>query len=146
MLRGRNVVNDLNAEIGARNARINELISEIEALKKRPVVTEVKTMTNTVTVPTETLVDRTTVVMFAQNSAVLTADAKAALDNVTASKVLVEATASPEGTAEYNLALSEERAKVVADYLTKRGITVTSAIGKGAVDSASNRVAIVIAQ
>ena len=54
----------------------------------------------------------------------------------------IVATASPEGTAEFNQKLSEERAKVIANHLSNRGIKVNSAIGKG-VDTTTGRAAIV---
>ena len=62
---------------------------------------------------------------------------------VTAKNVKVVATASPEGTAEYNKRLSEKRAAVVCDYLTKKGVNVVSAEGLGVKGDASGRVAIV---
>ena len=55
-------------------------------------------------------------IFFAQNSAELTSEAKAVLDNVEGSVDII-ATASPEGSADYNQSLSERRAKAVADYL-----------------------------
>ena len=73
----------------------------------------------------------------------LTDDAKTVLDGVTAKNVKVVATASPEGTAEYNKRLSEKRAAVVCDYLTKKGVNVVSAEGLGVKGDASGRVAIV---
>ena len=54
----------------------------------------------------------------------------------------IVATASPEGTAEFNKKLSEERAKVVANHLSNRGVKINSAIGKG-VDAVSGRSATV---
>ena len=82
----------------------------------------------------------THMVCFAKNSAALTDEAKEILDNVVG-PVSITATASPEGTAEYNKALSEERAQVVSEYLTNKGITVTSTKGLGVVNDASNRIA-----
>ena len=53
-------------------------------------------------------------------------------------------TASPEGSKEFNQMISEKRAAVVADYLTKRGVKVNSWEGKGAqIGLATNRLAIV---
>ena len=57
--------------------------------------------------------------------------------------VEVTATASPEGSKEFNQRLSEMRAAKVSDFLTKRGIKVASAEGKG-VDPEKGRTAIVI--
>jgi hypothetical protein len=54
----------------------------------------------------------------------------------------IVATASPEGTAEFNKKLSEDRAKAVADHLSSRGVKINSAVGKG-VDAVSGRSATV---
>lgn len=81
-------------------------------------------------------------VFFAQNSSVLTDDAKVVLDKVEG-VVEIVASASIEGSKEYNQKLSEKRAAIVADYLTKRNIDVKSYKGIGAQNNASARVAIV---
>ena len=85
------------------------------------------------------------VVQFAQKSAELTAEAKATLDKIGEDLVVdVIGTSSPEGDAEFNQRLSEKRAAVVADYLTKRGVKVNSWVGKGVqIGLATNRLAIV---
>lgn len=57
----------------------------------------------------------------------------------------IVATASPEGTAEFNQKLSEDRAKAVAEHLSNRGVKVNSAVGKG-VDATSGRTAVVTVQ
>ena len=57
--------------------------------------------------------------------------------------VCVIATASPEGTAEYNKALSQRRADVVKAYLEARGVTVEKAEGLGVQGDASGRVSVV---
>ena len=51
--------------------------------------------------------------------------------------------ASPEGSDSFNQALSEKRAKTVADYLTNRGVTVNKVIGEGNVGTPKNRVVII---
>lgn len=81
-------------------------------------------------------------VFFAQDSAELTDDAKAALDTVDG-VVEIIGSASIEGTKEYNQRLSEKRAAVVTDYLTKRNIDVKSYEGIGARDNTSPRIAVV---
>ena len=55
----------------------------------------------------------------------------------------VIATASPEGSMKFNQKLSEARAKVVAKYLSNKGVIVDEATGKGVQGSTSNRLAIV---
>lgn len=125
-------------DITAMNSEINELRAENEALKNRaPQVVE-KIVEKQV--PTEAA--QVTYILFAKGSADLTEDAKTALDKVVG-PVEVVATASPEGTVEFNQTLSEKRAQAVENYLADRGIEVTSAKGLGVTGDASNRVAIV---
>ena len=120
------------AEVAALNARINELM-------KRPAV--VKEVVKEVSVNT-TIVDKTHVVVFAQNSSELTPEAKAVLNNVSGT-VNVVASASPEGTSDYNKKLAEKRANAVANYLKGRGVKVNTVTGVGVQGNTSNRIAIV---
>lgn len=81
-------------------------------------------------------------ICFAQNSAELTEEAKKVLDSIpTDVKVSIQATASPEGTEEYNLALSKKRAEAVMNYLKDHNIL--SSEGVGVTGDASNRLAII---
>lgn len=124
-------------EVASLNATINDLRAEL-AKKPKEVIVEKQ-------VPV--YVTRDFVVMFAQNSDVLTDDAKKVLDAVKeGSNVKVTATASPEGGDEYNKILSQKRANVVKEYLEGRGVQVLEADGLGVVGEASNRVAIVVVQ
>ena len=127
------------AEIDALNAQINELrnrkpeviTKEVEVIKEVPAVKEFT-------------VSDLVFVTFAQGKYNLTSEAKAALDNVKAgSHVQVVGTASPEGGAALNQRLSENRAKVVADYLRSRGVIIDEATGKGVQGVTSNRLAVV---
>ena len=120
--------------------RLNGALSECE--KHEPKVVEVaQIVEKKVVVPTNT----EWFVQFAQKSAELTAEAKATLDKIGEDLVVdVIGTSSPEGDAEFNQRLSEKRAAVVADYLTKRGVKVNSWVGKGVqIGLATNRLAIV---
>ena len=126
-------------DVGALNDEINSLRAELAKKPTEVVVEKVLEKKNVVTVNSEY------VVFFAKNSNELTADAKATLDNVEGT-VKVSAYASPEGTDEYNKALSQRRADVVAEYLRNRGVTVTEANGYGVNGKTSNRVAIVNVQ
>lgn len=85
------------------------------------------------------------IIQFAQASSELTDEAKATLDTINRDLIVdVVGTASPEGDKEFNQRLSEDRAAVVADYLTKRGLRVNSYAGKGVqIGEATNRLAIV---
>ena len=122
-------------DVGAMQDEINRLQA---ALIKKPGVQYVDKI-----VEKEKIVNNGEpyVVLFAQNDAQLDADAKAVLDKVpTDVTVDVVGTASPEGTADYNKALSERRAAAVADYLTNRGVKVASTSGEGVKGNASNRL------
>lgn len=122
------------SEIDALNARINELNS------KQAVVKEVIKNTSVTNV-----VESTYIVTFAKSKSYLTDEAKKNLDKITGT-VVIEASASPEGTTEFNQKLSEDRANVVKSYLESRGVKVTKAIGLGVVGNESNRIAIVTVQ
>ncbi|WP_077196419.1 OmpA family protein [Prevotella ihumii] len=127
------------AEIDALNAQINELrnrkpeviTKEVEVIKEVPAVKEFT-------------VSDLVFVTFAQGKYALTKEAKAALDNIKEGcHVQVVGTASPEGSAAFNQRLSENRAKVVAEYLSGRGVVVDEATGKGVQGTTSNRLAVV---
>lgn len=128
-------------DVGALNDEINRLREEL-AKKPTEVVREV---TNTVEVPVTNTVEVAVgdlVVFFAQGSADLSDEARAALDKVTG-KVNVVATASPEGGKNYNQRLSERRAEAVAKYLRDRNVEVVSTEGLGVVGRESGRVAVI---
>ena len=122
------------SEIDALNARINELNS------KQAVVKEVIKNTSVTNV-----VESTYIVTFAKSKSYLTDEAKKNLDKITGT-VVIEASASPEGTTEFNQKLSEDRANAVKSYLESRGVKVTKATGLGVVGNESNRIAIVTVQ
>ena len=75
----------------------------------------------------------------------MTDEAKKNLDKITGT-VVIEASASPEGTTKFNQKLSEDRANAVKSYLESRGVKVTKATGLGVVGNESNRIAIVTVQ
>ena len=124
------------SEIDALNARIKELDS-------RPVA--VKEVINTNLTASVNVVEKTYIVTFAKSKADLTNAAKANLDKITGT-VVIEASASPEGTTKFNQKLSEDRANAVKSYLESRGVKVTKATGLGVVGNESNRIAIVTVQ
>ena len=124
------------SEIDALNARIKELDS-------RPVA--VKEVINTNSTASINVVEKTYIVTFAKSKADLTNAAKANLDKITGT-VVIEASASPEGTTKFNQKLSEDRANAVKSYLESRGVKVTKATGLGVVGNESNRIAIVTVQ
>ena len=125
------------SEIDALNARIKELDSRPVAVKENVPVTNSTTSVN--------VVEKTYIVTFAKSKADLTNAAKANLDKITGT-VVIEASASPEGTTKFNQKLSEDRANAVKSYLESRGVKVTKATGLGVVGNESNRIAIVTVQ
>ena len=130
-------------DVGAMMAEVDRLNAELAKKPKevvREVVREVSPRPNTNAV--RAMPTRTVYVFFAQCSAELTDVAKAELDKVQGT-VDITATASPEGTAEFNQELSEKRANVVAEYLKSKNVTVNSQKGLGVTGDDSNRVAIV---
>lgn len=127
-----------DAEVAALNARIAELENTAGKEVVKEVVREVVTEK---VIP----VEKTFIVTFAQGSAALTDAAKETLDAICGS-VNVEASASPEGTANFNQKLSNERAAAVANYLKNRGVTVVEQKGVGSTGVTSNRIAIVTVQ
>lgn len=125
------------AEIDALNAIINDLRNRKPEVIEKEVIKEVQ-------VGKEVRVDDLVFVTFAQAKYNLTADAKKALDNIAAGKhVQIVGTASPEGNAEKNQILSQNRANAVKEYLEGRGVVVDEAVGKGVQGTTSNRLAIV---
>jgi len=140
-------------DVGALNDNINQLRAENQALKDNndALLDVIKKLTNHPIEAPKTAAVQTVdspkfvgewVVFFAKNSAELTDEAKQTLNTIQGT-VNVTATASPEGTKAYNQKLSEKRAQVVADFLKNKGVTVKTAEGLGAINSSSNRVAIV---
>lgn len=125
------------AEIDALNAQINELRNRKPEVITKEVIKEVPAVK-------ELTVSDLVFVTFAQAKYNLTNEAKNALDKIKeGSHVQIVGTASPEGNPQFNQTLSENRAKVVADYLTNRGVVVDEATGKGVQGTTSNRLAVV---
>lgn len=129
-------------DVGAMISEIDRLNSVIdECHRKQPqVIEKVVKEVNTVEVK---IGNEFWVVAFNTGSSVLSDEAKYILNQVGNDSIVdVVATASPDGPAEFNQRLSEKRAAVVADYLTKRGIKVNSWAGKG-VNPDTGRTAVV---
>jgi outer membrane protein OmpA-like peptidoglycan-associated protein len=133
-------------EIGRLNDELVKAQKKIDAAEAKAAEAKVVEMQPTATADVAMVRDRyvemTRVVTFPQNSYELTKDAMEILDNVSGN-VNIYAYASPEGSKEYNLELSQKRADAVAEYLKAKGVTVESAKGMGVVGIASNRIAIV---
>jgi len=123
-------------DIGAMNDEINQLKAELA--KKPTVVKEVIKEPVVVTNGTTKWV-----IPFEYGKSTLTNEAKFVLNQIGENAIVdVTATASPEGSVEFNQKLSEARAKSVADFLTNRGVKVNSAVGKG-IDPTKGKTAVV---
>lgn len=129
-----------SAEVADLQARINELRSTLENKPEPKTQIEVREVIKEKEVITP--VEKTFIVMFEQGKAELSDEAIETLNAVNG-KVRVVATASPEGSKDFNQKLSENRAQAVANYLKDRGVEVEETIGLGAKSATSNRVAIV---
>ena len=120
--------------------RLNGALYECEKREPQVKIVETQAPVNTAAVVTK---GEKWIVTFATASSTLTNEAKFILDQVGNDAIVdVVATASPDGSAEFNQKLSERRAAAVADYLTNRGVKVNSWEGKG-VDPKTGRSAIV---
>ena len=125
--------------------RLNGALSECE--KREPkvvekVIIQEAPVTNAVAAGNE----NTWVVTFETGSSRLSIEDMFILNQIERTATVdIVATASPEGTAEFNQKLSEDRAKAVADHLSSRGVKINSAVGKG-VDATTGRSAIVKVQ
>lgn len=129
-------------DVGAMNDEINRLRGALDECHRQKPNTVEKIVERTKTVVVNDN-NKAWVVDFALGSDELSNEAKFILNKISTNQVVdVVATASPEGTAEFNQKLSERRAKNVADYLTSIGVKVNSAVGKG-VDVTSGRTAVV---
>jgi len=126
-------------------ADVDALQSEIDALRgRKPEVVTKEVTKESDPITREINVSDLVFVTFAQGSSWIGSEAKEALNSIPEGRhVQVVGTASPEGDADLNQKLSEDRANKVADYLRERGVIVDSAQGLGVQSSTSNRLAIV---
>jgi len=136
-------------DVGAMMNEINRLNGALEECEKREpkvierviekVIVQEVPQTNAVAAGNE----NTWIVTFETGSSRLSIEDMFILNQIERTATVdIVATASPEGTKEFNQKLSEQRAQVVADHLSNRGVKINSAIGKG-VDATSGRTAIV---
>lgn len=131
---------DVGAMIGEID-RLNGALAECESREPKVIekIVEVP-VNNTATVKAG---NDTWVVQFATGSSLLTIEAQYILNQIGNDAIVdVTATASPDGTAEFNQKLSEMRAARVKDYLVNRGVKVNSCEGKG-VNPETGKTAIV---
>lgn len=120
-------------DIGALNEEINRL------RKPKEVVVEKK-----VIVRDTPIINNPYIINFAYGSSLLTTEAMRTLDMIPQNiEVDVVGTASPEGSSEFNLKLSEDRANAVANYLRDRKVRVRNVKGVGEITESSQRTAIV---
>ena len=105
------------ADVDALNAEINELSARqtqvVEKIVEKVIIKEVSAKNNI----------KEANVLFDFDSAQLSNEAKAMLDNITG-EVEVIGSASPEGAKTHNAQLAAKRAEVVANYLKARNVKV----------------------
>lgn len=105
------------SDVDALNAEINELRSRqpqvVEKIVEKVIIKEVSAKNDI----------KEANVLFDFDSAQLSNEAKAMLDNITG-EVEVIGSASPEGTKTHNAQLAAKRAEVVANYLKARNVKV----------------------
>ncbi|MFB9897311.1 OmpA family protein [Hallella seregens] len=129
--------------IGQLNDEINSLRAQL-AEKPKVVTKEVVKEVVKELPGKEIRIENLVFVTFEQAKYYLTPQAKKALNAVASgSHVQIIGTASPEGSKEFNDRLSQNRANIVAEYLSSRGVIVDEALGKGVQGVTSNRLAIV---
>ena len=129
-------------DIDSLNNRINILQAKLDAVPK---VIETEKVIEKV-VENKKVIGLNNVIFFAQNSYELSNTAKEELNKIPEGTVIktIAGYASMEGTPEYNLTLSENRANVVADYLKNRNVKVENVVGLGVQGETSNRVVIIV--
>lgn len=125
-------INRLNDELAKKPKEVEKIVEKV-IVQEMPATAAVATTDN-----------QSAYVFFAQNSAELTNEAKAELDKITTGTYNIDGYASPEGTDEYNMNLSQRRAEAVAEYLESRNIGVGNVTGHGvAFGAATNRVVLI---
>jgi outer membrane protein OmpA-like peptidoglycan-associated protein len=127
-------VGALNNKIKEQNVMINKLRQQ---LSKKPmeVVREVPRFIEISQV----------FIPFEKGKSELSLEAQSTLNNIVGKHVRIIGTASPEGTNDINMKLSQERADVVANYLKDKN-TIEEAIGVGVQGVTSNRLVIIQVQ
>lgn len=139
-------LNGALAECESREPKVIEKIVVKEVVVNKEAANQ-SSATNTITTPTGATVRANDgsqwIVPFAFDSSKISQEAKFILERIGENTVVdITATASPSGSKAHNQWLSEARAKAVADFLSRRGVKVNSAVGKG-VDAVSGKTAIV---
>lgn len=130
--------------VGEMNNEINKLRAENQKLRNKPAKIKVVEKTVEKTVEKEVTGPVKYVVTFEKGSSVLGYAQKRILDQINSTATVeIEGQASPDGPEVFNKVLSQNRAKRVAEYLTKRGLIVASQIGTGESAKNANRVAII---
>ena len=134
----------LGRDCDAELRRLQALLDECNSRGPRVEIKEVEKIVYRDRPGQTITIDNLKVVPFELNKWYLSEDAQADLNTIKAgSHVQVIGTASPEGNAEWNQELSNNRANAVAEYLENRGVIVDSKEGRGVEGKTSNRLAIV---
>ena len=120
---------------------VTEVVEKIVEVEKPVEVIKVVERVDTVFVEAKEENFEPITITFANNSAELTEEAKNTLSNAQGDNFVVEATATPYGTEDYNKALSQKRADNVANFLKAQGKTIAEAKGLGIQGKNSKRIA-----
>ena len=130
----------VNFGANGKKKAVQPIVVEREVIKEVPVTKEV--VKEVVKEGKSSLVQNTYVVTFEFDKAEIANPAE--LDGIPAGATVdVVAYASPEGNADYNMALSQRRADAVAAYLKAKGVKVDRVAAKGADTEHANRITIV---
>lgn len=123
---------------------VKEVVKEVPVEVVKEVVKEVEVVKSVKSVATNA---EKIIIGFAFDSAELSFEAKDTLTelakNYGSASVVAFASFEDKTSTTYNVVLSEKRAKVIADFLRERGVTVIKEVGLGSVNKESNRIAIV---
>lgn len=133
-------------DVGAMNSeisRLNGALAECESREPKVIEKIVNVIEHDTTFVDVNNNTETFFVPFEASSSKLKSEAMFILNKVGKdAEVDIIATSNPNGSKTFNQKLSEARAKACADYLTKRGVKVKSAVGKG-VDAEKGKIAVV---
>ena len=127
------------------DAEIAKLQALLDEANRRPAKIEYRDKEVVKEVPAKQIaIENLKVVPFQVNKWEISEDAQADLNTIPeGAHVQIIGTASPEGSADWNQELSENRANAVAEYLENRGVIVDSKEGRGVEGKTSNRLAVV---
>ena len=142
-----NEISRLNGALDECEKRQPKVIEKVKIVEKIIKVETPQEAPKTAAVAVVTKEVKSWTVPFASGKSTLSNEAKNVLKKVAKGTIVdVVATSSPDGNKALNQRLSEARAKSVANFLTKNGVKVKSAVGKGADANSTKSVTVTVAQ